>query len=123
MLATLFDFPFEERRKLTRWSDVATAAPGTIIESEEERRAELLECLEYFTRLWAERKENPGNDLVSMLAHGDETKEHAAVRVPRQPDPADRRRQRHHPQLHQRQRAGHERVPGGVREAAGQSRI
>jgi cytochrome P450 len=29
MLATLFDFPFEERRKLTRWSDVATAAPGT----------------------------------------------------------------------------------------------
>src|SRR5262249_57021684 len=25
MLATLFDFPFEERRKLTRWSDVATA--------------------------------------------------------------------------------------------------
>ena len=29
MLATLFDFPFEDRRKLTRWSDVATAAPGT----------------------------------------------------------------------------------------------
>ena len=27
MLATLFDFPFEERRKLTRWSDVATAVP------------------------------------------------------------------------------------------------
>ena len=25
MLATLFDFPFEERRKLTYWSDVATA--------------------------------------------------------------------------------------------------
>ena len=28
MLATLFDFPFEDRRKLTRWSDVATAVPG-----------------------------------------------------------------------------------------------
>ena len=27
MLATLFDFPFEDRRKLTRWSDVATAGP------------------------------------------------------------------------------------------------
>ena len=26
MLATLFDFPWEDRRKLTRWSDVATAA-------------------------------------------------------------------------------------------------
>jgi len=29
MLATLFDFPFEERRKLTYWSDMATAVPGT----------------------------------------------------------------------------------------------
>jgi len=78
MLATLFDFPFEERRKLTRWSDVATAAPGTgIVESEEARRAELLECLEYFTGLWQERKVNPGHDLVSMLAHGDNTKDMA----------------------------------------------
>ena len=75
MLATLFDFPFEERRKLTRWSDVATAAPGTIIESEEQRRNELLECLEYFTRLFNERKENPGFDLVSMLAQGEATKD------------------------------------------------
>jgi cytochrome P450 len=76
MLATLFDFPFEERRKLTRWSDVATAAPGTgVVESEEARRAELLECLEYFTGLWQERKVNPGHDLVSMLAHGENTKD------------------------------------------------
>jgi cytochrome P450 len=76
MLATLFDFPFEERRKLTRWSDVATAAPGSgIIETEEERRTELLECLEYFTRLWQERRANPGPDLVSMLAHGENTKD------------------------------------------------
>ncbi len=76
MLATLFDFPFEERRKLTRWSDVATAIPGMgVIETEEQRRAELLECLEYFTKLWQERKENPGHDLVSMLAHGENTKD------------------------------------------------
>ena len=76
MLATLFDFPFEERRKLTRWSDVATAVPGTgIVDSEEQRRAELLECLEYFSRLWQERKVNPGDDLVSMLAHGEDTKD------------------------------------------------
>ena len=75
MLATLFDFPFEERRKLTRWSDVATAVPGTgLIETEEQRRTELLECLQYFTRLWEERKANPGHDLVSMLAHGENTK-------------------------------------------------
>ena len=77
MLATLFDFPFEDRRKLTRWSDVATAPPGTgIVDTLEQRNAELLECLEYFTRLWNERvdQEEPGTDLVSMLAHGEDTK-------------------------------------------------
>ena len=77
MLATLFDFPFEERRKLTRWSDVATAEPGQgIVETEEQRRGELLECLAYFTELWNERvKKGPGNDLISMLAHGKDTKD------------------------------------------------
>jgi len=77
MLATLFDFPFEDRRKLTRWSDVATGSPETgIVETEEQRREELYECLEYFMRLWKEREENPeGNDLVSMLVRGDATKD------------------------------------------------
>jgi cytochrome P450 len=76
MLATLFDFPFEDRRKLTRWSDVATALPGTIVETEMERRNELLECLEYFTRLWNERvNAPPGSDLISMLAHGKDTRD------------------------------------------------
>lgn len=77
MLATLFDFPFEDRRKLTRWSDVATAPPGTgIVDTLEQKRDELLECLAYFTRLWNERSamENPGSDLISMLAHGKDTK-------------------------------------------------
>jgi cytochrome P450 len=77
MLATLFDFPFEDRRKLTRWSDVATGGPETgIVESEEQRREELYECLEYFTRLWQEREgTEEGTDLISMLAHGDATKD------------------------------------------------
>jgi len=76
MLATLFDFPFEDRRKLTRWSDVATAIPGNgIVESEDARRAELRECLEYFTGLWNERvNAPPRNDLISMLAHGEHTR-------------------------------------------------
>ena len=77
MLATLFDFPFEERRKLTRWSDVATSNEdnGAMI-SDEQKQAELLECLQYFTALWAERKNNPGGfDLISMLAHGDATQD------------------------------------------------
>ena len=77
MLATLFDFPFEDRRKLTRWSDVATAdvETGIIVESEDQRRAELYECLEYFTGLWNQRvNEPPRGDLISMLAHGESTR-------------------------------------------------
>ncbi len=77
MLATLFDFPFDERRKLTHWSDVATALPmkGALVETEEERQAELMQCLAYFTRLWNERvNEAPRGDLVSMMAHSDATR-------------------------------------------------
>ena len=76
MLATLFDFPFEDRRKLTRWSDVATATPESgIIESEDARKAELYECAAYFTNLWNERvNSEPKGDLISMLAHGEATR-------------------------------------------------
>lgn len=76
MLATLFDFPFEDRHKLTYWSDVATAIPGNgIVETNEQRWAAIEECLAYFTRLWNERvNAEPGSDLVSMLAHGEATK-------------------------------------------------
>jgi len=76
MLATLFDFPFEDRRKLTRWSDVATAGPETgIVESEDARKAELMECAAYFTNLWNQRvNAEPGNDLISMMAHADATR-------------------------------------------------
>jgi cytochrome P450 len=76
MLATLFDFPFEDRRKLTRWSDVATGRNNPeIVTSEEQWRGELLECLGYFTRLWNERvNTEPKGDLVSMLAHGEHTR-------------------------------------------------
>ncbi|MFK7915136.1 MAG: cytochrome P450 [Pseudomonadales bacterium] len=70
MLATLFDFPFEDRRLLTRWSDVTTAeADSPIVGSQEARIAELMECLTYFKRLKEERRDGPANfDLVTMLA-------------------------------------------------------
>jgi len=77
MLATLFDFPFDERRKLTHWSDVATTIPmkGGLVETEEERQAELAECLNAFLTLWNERvNAPPRNDLLSMLAHGESTR-------------------------------------------------
>ncbi len=77
MLATLFDFPFEDRHLLTYWSDVATAlpAPGELVETEEEQIAVLNDCLAYFVRLWNERvNAEPGTDLISMLAHGESTR-------------------------------------------------
>jgi cytochrome P450 len=81
MLATLFDFPFEERSKLTRWSDVATAIPGIgIIDSDEQRYEELMGCLAYFTELWNERVKVPvKTDLISMLAHGEATRNMAPM--------------------------------------------
>jgi cytochrome P450 len=76
MLATLFDFPFEERRKLTRWSDVTTALPkGMVVESPEQRRREMDECRAYFANLWNERvNAEPRNDLISMMAHSEATR-------------------------------------------------
>ena len=81
MLATLFDFPLEDRRKLTRWSDIVFAIPepGGVVESQKQKQEELMECLEYFSRLWEERRENPGDDLVSMLVHGEATKDMPAA--------------------------------------------
>ena len=76
MLATLFDFPIEDRCKLTYWSDMATAIPGGgVAETQEERWSAIQECLNYFTKLWNERvNQEPGFDLVSMLAHGEATR-------------------------------------------------
>ncbi|TQF33687.1 cytochrome P450 [Bradyrhizobium sp. UNPA324] len=78
MLAVLFDFPWEDRRKLTRWSDIATTIPGPdgLVATEDERMAELTECAAYFSRLWKERSEQPPkSDLLSMMAHGAATRD------------------------------------------------
>jgi cytochrome P450 len=81
MLATLFDFPFEDRRKLTRWSDIVFAIPepGGVVESQAQKREEFMECVTYFSRLWEERRENPGEDLISMLVHGEATRDYPAT--------------------------------------------
>jgi len=81
MLATLFDFPFEDRRKLSYWSDCSTAIPysGGVIESEEQREEIFRECLGYFMNLWNERvNAEPRPDLISMLAHGEATRNMSA---------------------------------------------
>ena len=70
MLATLFDFPFEDRHKLTYWSELASSSPemsgGEM--TLEEQIAGLMECLETFTRIWHERKgREHAFDLISLL--------------------------------------------------------
>jgi len=70
MLATLFDFPFEQRQKLTYWSDMAADSPeisGGQADPEERLNA-LNDCLQTFTRLWHERAGKEGGfDLISLL--------------------------------------------------------
>jgi cytochrome P450 len=70
MLATLFDFPFDQRQKLTYWSDIATGSPeiagGDV--DHEERIAGLNDCLQTFTQLWNERSGGDDSfDLISLL--------------------------------------------------------
>jgi cytochrome P450 len=78
MLATLFDFPWQDREKLTWWSDVAIAnvdSPDAVVHSHDERFAELGKMGEYFRKLWDVRAEAPpAFDLISMLAHSDATR-------------------------------------------------
>jgi cytochrome P450 len=78
MLATLFDFPLEDRRLLPYWSDIATSNKLTNPDAlePEARMAELHKMLQYFTRLWNERiNQPPRTDLISMLAHGPATRD------------------------------------------------
>ena len=78
MLATLFDFPWKDRMKLTWWSDVAIAnvdSPDAVVHSSEQRVAELMAMGEYFRKLWdARAAAAPAFDLISMLSHSDATR-------------------------------------------------
>ncbi|MFT7244593.1 MAG: cytochrome P450 [Candidatus Azotimanducaceae bacterium] len=80
MLATLFDFPFEDRHKLPYWSDVSTSLPELGIGlpglTREAQEAALEDCLATMRKLWEERANLPADndmDLLSMLAHNKST--------------------------------------------------
>ena len=72
MLATLFDFPWEERNKLTEWSDMFTS-DVRITAGEGYAREVIIEhitaCLRRFTELWHERKGDGKEafDLIRLL--------------------------------------------------------
>lgn len=73
MLAILFDFPWEERRLLTYWSDWAgdiEIAKDPV--RKEQRRNILFECAAYFGNLWQGKiGKEPTPDLISMMLHSD----------------------------------------------------
>ncbi len=76
MLAKLFDFPWEERDKLTHWSDVGgdvelIRAPDGL----KSRNETLEEMGMAFAKLWQEKAANPGKDLISVMLQSDAMKE------------------------------------------------
>lgn len=83
MLATLFDFPYEERHKLAYWSDVAASSPestgGTGSIDESFRVA--AQVAKEFSQLWRDKEakkaagEVLGFDLISLLLANEHTKD------------------------------------------------
>lgn len=85
MLATLLDFPFEDRSRLTWWSDVAhmDVNSGGPIKTEAQRDAEMSKMFDVFAKMFHERaKLPPKPDLISMLAHSAATQQ--ILSVPRE---------------------------------------
>ena len=78
MLATLFDFPWDIRHKLSDWSDAVTsdermtAGQGL---KQEDRLEIVMEILEVFTRLWHERvgDDVESFDLIRLLQRDENT--------------------------------------------------
>lgn len=79
-LATLLDFPQEERGRLVHWSNVMTAVPGgPIVASMEEKLRAMRECFEVFSEIRSRRERAaPALDLISMLVHGQATRSMSA---------------------------------------------
>jgi cytochrome P450 len=73
MLAKLFDFPWDERDKLTHWSDVMGNVE--LMHTLEDRNLRLVQAYEMgaaFQQLWARKLSEPSaSDLISMMIHSD----------------------------------------------------
>src|SRR3990167_8995009 len=84
MLATLLDFPYEERHKLVDWSDRlsgAASATGGEFTDEDGMFDDAADMAWSFSRLWRDKEarraagEEPGFDLISMLQSNEDTKD------------------------------------------------
>jgi cytochrome P450 len=72
MLAKLFDFPWEERHKLTHWSDLA--GDIEVVRDPPARKirdAALFEMGAAFAALGQNRRRTPGKDLISIMLQSD----------------------------------------------------
>ncbi len=73
MLAKLFDYPWDDRANLTRWSDML--GDVEMFDSLEKRQTRLASAYEMglsFNQLWDARKSQPpSNDLISIMLHSD----------------------------------------------------
>jgi len=71
MLAILFDYPWEERQDLIKWSDAITSM-DMIENRPQERMVMMFEMATRFHALWEERSNaEPAPDLLSMMIHSD----------------------------------------------------
>jgi cytochrome P450 len=71
MLATLFDFPWEDRHRLPVWSDAVTSI-DMMKNDPQGRQVLMFEMAMKFFGLWQERvAAEPGPDLLSRMIHSD----------------------------------------------------
>ena len=83
MLATLLDFPYDQRHKLVYWSDLAAASPETTggPADLDEMLVAVADMARHFTALWHDKAarraagEAPGFDLISLLQSHEETRD------------------------------------------------
>jgi cytochrome P450 len=70
VISRLLGFPAERRETFKRWSD-AVVVGGSSRMSAQERRANLLELMQFLSSAIQDRRDDPGDDLVSALARAE----------------------------------------------------
>jgi len=83
MLATLLDFPYEQRRKLVHWTELAgasAAATGGAVDMDEMYKG-VADMAKSFSALWHDKAarlaagEKPGYDLITLMQMSEDTKD------------------------------------------------
>lgn len=83
MLATLLDFPYEQRRKLVYWTDLAAASASAVggANDTDEMYKGIADMAKSFSALWHDKAarlaagEKPGYDLITLMQMNEDTKD------------------------------------------------